>query len=71
MKKLKYIIHRHHGKRLHYDLRLELEGVAKSWAIPKGLSIKEGEKRLAITYKDRSSTLPSSNAKIFQLTCVH
>ena len=46
MKKLKYCIQKHQATRLHYDLRLELDGVAKSWAVPKEPSL--NEKRLAI-----------------------
>ena len=51
-KKLKYVIQRHDASHLHWDLRLELDGVAKSWAIPKEPSKKEGEKRLAISVED-------------------
>lgn len=48
MKKLKYVIHEHWAKHHHFDLRLEMNDVLKSWAIPKEPSTREGEKRLAV-----------------------
>jgi DNA ligase D-like protein (predicted 3'-phosphoesterase) len=50
--KLKYVIHEHFAKNHHFDLRLEKNGVLKSWAIPKEPPIKEGEKRLAVQVDD-------------------
>jgi len=47
-----FVIHEHHSRRLHFDLRLERDGVLKSWAVPKGLPTEAGERRLAIKVED-------------------